>query len=220
MKKLFYLAVVAIMLVGMNSCQYENPALEESENPIVEELEMANMMLGKGKLAADEALKDEGYAYVTEADGQYLYSRTDEDGAVVISIVFTLGSKNTVNAVVGMFEPQASGSYLGDFSTMKEFVTTLGSEVKISTKETCPFAMFLNSNGDGGKMDYTTMMGRIDSSTNGFGCYWIKGVDSMTDEELVQKVMNMDVTCIYFDCDDSDYMSMTAQFGIMSEKYK
>lgn len=214
MKKLSLIALVAIMMAGLNSCQYKNPALENSQNPMVKEFEVANLLLGKSKADAEKTLKGLGYALVGQEGDQFAYER--KDGNIAIEFLFKVGSKKKIHAVGLVFEPMATETYLKDFPKFKEVVTTFGNSVKISTKEECVFNMFVNSAGIEEQIDYNTMLSRIDSSTNGFDCLWVAGGESITPEKLDKG----EVTAVYFNCEPTDYKSFSAVLEIMTMKYK
>lgn len=219
MKKLSIVALVAIMLVCLNSCQYKNPALENSQNPMVKEFEVVNLMLGNTKAQADKTLKDLGYSVMSGLeDGVYGYQK--KVGDVNVGIAFKLGSKKKVCLAQLMFEPESANTYLKDLANFKDVVTTLGGEVKISTKEKCAFRVFVNSADVAEKMDYGTMLSRIDSSTNGYQCFWSADEMSTDEDKMVGAILNADITAIAFICDPTDYMSYDAGFIISSKKYK
>jgi len=219
MKKLSLIALVAVMLVGLNSCQYKNPVLEESTNPMVKEFEMCNLLLGKSKTDAEKALKENGYTFAQTEDGLYLYTKK-VDAKIEQEVVYRLGSKNKVCLVAIDFEAEASGTYLGEFAKMKEVVTTFGQSVTISTKEACDFNLFANSTGQIAKLDYQTMLSRIDSSTSGFACVWAADATILNADEVIDKIEKGELTGIYFDCESSDYMSYEVDMIVASQKYK
>ena len=220
MKKLSLIALVAVLLVGLNSCQYKNPALEDSQNPMVKEFEVANLLLGKTHAEAEKTLKDLGYTVRKDDEYPDQYECERRDGNVDIELLFKLGSKNKICAAMIDFEPEAADTYLKEFSKLKEVVTTFNSNLQISTKEECAFAFFLNSAEEGGKMDYNTMLSRIDSSTNGFDCAWMADAESLTEEQIVANLETGNATCVNFFCYSTDYMSYGASIIVASEKYK
>lgn len=214
MKKVSLIALVAIMLVGFSSCKYKNPALEDSTNPMVKEFEYCNLLLGKTKAEAEKALKDNGYV-AFGAEEEY-YAFTKKVNNVDYEVEFMLGSKGKVYAIVVDFEPEAAGTFLADFDKMKEVVTTMGSDVKISTKENCEFKVFVNSSFDVALIDYNTMLGRIDSSDGGFSCMWFADADGLTIEQLAEQ----ELTALEVGCELDDYYSYNMYIAVMSVKYK
>lgn len=216
MKKILFFALVAMMLVGMNSCQYKNPALEESQNPMVKEFEVANLMLGKSKTEAENTLKERGYVLEESIADTYYFEKKEAN--VEIEFSFKLGSKNKVYAAGAVFEPEVAGTYMSDFANLKDVVTTFGGTVKISTKEECKFSLFVNSSSEAAMIDYNTMLTRIDSSTNGFTCIW--SAESASIEELERHLEDGDAPMVYFDCGAADYMSYYATLAVTSQKYK
>lgn len=214
MKKLSLIALVAVMLAAFSSCKYKNPALENSQNPMVKEFEVANLLLGSTKAEAEKTLKELGYTSSEQEGDQFAYER--KDGDVEIELLFRVGSKKKIFVVGVVFEPMAAETYLNDFAKCKEVVTTFGKAVKISTKEECAFNTFVNSAGVGEQIDYETMLSRIDSSTNGFDCLWLAGSGAVTPEMLE----NGNATAVLFDCSSSDYRSYSAVLEVITQKYK
>jgi len=218
MKKVFFLAIVAMMLVGLNSCQYKNPALESSENQMVKQFEVANLLLGQSKTDAEKALQKDGFTFVGAEEGFYVYEK--QVGDVEQLLAFKLGSKSKVYVAMVEFEPMSANTYLADFAKIKEVVTTFGSSCKISTKENCDFQLFVSSTGETAKLDYNTMLSRIDSSTNGYECVWAANAATMNADEVIEQIYAGSLSGIYFECDVDDYMSYSVDIAIASQKYK
>lgn len=185
---------------------------------MVKEFNYCNMLLGKTKAEVEKALKDNGYVAAGVEEGYYEFTKTVSN--VEYDVQFALGSKDKVWMIGVFFEPEAGETFLADFAKMKEVVTTFGPSVKISTKENCEFTLFINSSAETALMDYNTMLGRIDSSTNGFNCMWIADAADLSLEQLTTKAMNMDLTAVTVGCESDDYYSYDMYIAAMSIKYK
>lgn len=186
---------------------------------MIKEFEVANLLLGKSKSEAEKTLKDKGYTFVGTEEGYYEYER--KVGDIEYELVFRLGSKSKVFYAEVDFEPEAAGTFLTDMTKFKEVVTTFGKSLKISTGENCDFQLFQNSAGETAKLDYETMLSRIDSSTNGYKCLWAADALTLNADQVILQLISGELTAVYFECDNSDYyMSYDATIAVASNKYK
>lgn len=222
MKKLFFLAVIlTAAMFGFSSCQYENPALEESDNELVEGMNDCNMLLGKSKSAVKSYFTKEGWKDGSEMEigigdlTAQTFFKTDDNILMNVAAVFS--KKGHAYLFLITFQPDAEGTDLQDFKTFKEAFTTFGSSIKLSTKEELPFYAFFNSNDVKSATDYQSALKVFDSSTNGFmSCWGNIDPDSVDPTKLEEGNYQM----VGFMCDLDDYRSFNAQIIILSDKAK
>lgn len=222
MKKILFLAIIMIAATfGFTSCQYENPALEESDNVLVEGMNDCNMLLGKGKGAVKSYFLKEGWKDGGEMEAGLgnmvanTYYKTDDDILMNVAAVFS--QKGHAYLFLITFQPNEEGTDLQEFKTFKDAFTTFGSSIKLSTKEELPFYAFFNSNDVQSASDYQSALKVIDSSTNGFGACWGNTDYDSIDPEQIESGHNALIGLL---CDLDDYRSFNCQIIILSDKAK
>lgn len=219
MKKVILSALVlALSLIGFTSCQYENPALEGSENMIVKNFNVCNMLLGKTEAAVDKELKELGWTYRETENGWKEYTKKYDSVDAEIEVRF--GSKSKACAFKIDFDPTATGSVLGEELLYTEALKAFGASCELSTKETPEFQLFVNANDIASKIDYTAACAEASTGEGKYEFYWAVPVISTEASTVEDQIEAAAITGFELDRELADYRAYSVEVTLASQKYK
>lgn len=221
MKRTIFAALTVVLsLIGFTSCQYENPALEGSDNLIVKNFNACNMLLGKTDAAVQkELVSNLGWTYSKTEDGWKCYTKKYDGVDAEIEVRF--GSGNKACAFDIDYEPTGASSILANTQLFTNAINTFGASCELSTKETPVFRVFVNSSDEAEVMDFATMQSRIGSSTSGYELYWAVPEVGANTTTLDSQLSAAAIPGFSLDVETGEYRdTYSVEMLLSSQKYK